>query len=116
MNKENILTFRLPGDLYRDLSLRAEKEGCTISELARKIITEHGRVEEISRALADITKKQSAEHAQLQDLIKRATQSSANKGARNIEEEIGKILILVRFLAEASPYASRRRRELGLEE
>ena len=114
MNKGNILTFRLPGDLYRDLSLRAEKEGCTISELARKIITEHARVEEMSRALEDITKKHSAEHAQLQDVIKRlAAGLTANKSTKSHSEDISKILRLVTWLVEASPHASSLRREHG---
>jgi hypothetical protein len=115
MNKENILTFRLPGGLYRDLSQRAEKEGCTISELARKIITEHARAEEISRALADITKKHSAEHAQLENMIKRlADGPTASKGAKSHDGDIAKILLLVTWLVDASPFASNRRSEHGL--
>ncbi len=116
MNKGNILTFRLPGDLYRDLSQRAEKEGCTLSELARKIITEHARVEEISRALEDITKKHSAEHVQIQELIKRSAGNlGENKGARNLSEDIRKIIILVTCIVDSLPGASARRREYGLD-
>lgn len=114
MNKGNILTFRLPGDLYKDLSRRAETEGSTISDLARKIIMEHARVEEVSRALEDITKKHSAEHAQLQDAIRRLADGlTTNKSTKSHGEDIDKILRLVTWLVDASPHASSKRRENG---
>lgn len=116
MNKENILTFRLPGDLYRDLSQRAAKEGCTMSDLARKIIMEHARVEEMSRVLEEIAKKHSVEHVQIHDLIKRLAGSlGTNKGVRNLDEDIRKIIILVTCIVDTLPGASARRREYGLD-
>lgn len=114
MNKGNILTFRLPGDLYRDLSNRAMKEGSTISELARKIITEHARVQEMSRALEEITKKHSAEHLHLQDLITRLAEgSAANKGTTSQDANIAKILLHLSWLVAASPQAAKLQRESG---
>lgn len=114
MNKENILTFRLPGDLYRDLSQRAAKEGCTISDLARKIIMEHAKVEEMSRVLEDITKKHSAEHGQLQEMVRRLSQNiTTSKISESQNSDIEKILRLVSWIAEASPYASKKWRESG---
>jgi vacuolar-type H+-ATPase subunit E/Vma4 len=114
MNKANILTFRLPGDVYKELSQRAETEGYTISDLARRIITEHARVQEVSRALDDIAKKNAVEHAKLQEILKRLADGlTPIKSSKKDSEEIEKILLHVSWLVEASPHASKRRREHG---
>jgi len=77
---------------------------------------EHARAEEMSRALEDITRKHSVEHAQIQDLIKRlAVSLGANKGVRNLDEDIRKIIILVSCIVDTLPGASARRREYGLD-
>ncbi len=80
MNKANILTFRLPGAVYKELSRRAEAEGYTISDLARRIIMEHTRVEDLLQAVKDTRKSLSQEIMQLkEELGKMRTITGADK-------------------------------------
>ena len=48
MNNGKILTVRLTEALHNDLLHRAETEGGTVSDIARRIITDHVGVEDIA--------------------------------------------------------------------
>ena len=80
MNKANILTFRLPRDVYKELSRRAETEGYTISDLARRIILEHTRGEDLLQAVQETRKSLSQEITQIkEELGKMRTSTGADK-------------------------------------
>jgi predicted DNA-binding protein len=65
MDKGKIIAFRLSNTLHRDLIRMAETQGCTISDVARNIITEHIRVEDLLHALQETRKSLSHEIAQV---------------------------------------------------
>ncbi len=69
MNKGKIIAFRLSDILHRDLIQMAETQGCTISDIARNIITEHLRGERLLRALEESRKVLSREIAQVKEEI-----------------------------------------------
>ncbi len=69
MNKGKIIAFRLSDTLHRDLIQMAETEGCTISDVARTIITEHMQGERLLRALEETRKNLSKEIAQIKEEI-----------------------------------------------
>jgi predicted transcriptional regulator len=54
MNNGKILTVRLSEALHKNLEQRAETEGGTISDIARTIITEHVRVEDVASHLSKL--------------------------------------------------------------
>ncbi len=54
MSKGKIIGFRVSEDLHKNLMQMAEADGCTISDVARNIITEHVRNEDILRALQEM--------------------------------------------------------------
>jgi NifU-like protein involved in Fe-S cluster formation len=65
MSKGKVIGFRVSEDLYKNLLQQAEADGCTISDVARNIITEQVRNEDILRALQEMRKSLSKEIAQL---------------------------------------------------
>ncbi len=93
MNKANILTIRLPGDVYKELSQRAEKEGYTISDLARRIIMEHTRVEDLLQAVQETRKSLSQEITQIKEELgkMRASTGADKPGTESFAEYRRKI-------------------------
>jgi hypothetical protein len=67
MNKGKVIAFRLSDTLHRDLLQMAEIQGCTISDVARNIITEHFQGEHLLRALEENRKVLSREIAQIKE-------------------------------------------------
>ena len=80
MNKGKVIAFRVTGTLHKSLLQMAETEGCTISDVARNIITEHIRVEDLLQALQETKKGLSQEIAQIkEELAKMRTGTGADK-------------------------------------
>jgi hypothetical protein len=67
MSKGKIIAFRVADTLHKDLLQMAEMQGCTISDVARNIITEHIRVEDLLHALQETRKSLSQEIAQIKE-------------------------------------------------
>ena len=57
MNKGKVIGFRVSDDLFKILMQMAETDGCTLSDAARNIITEHVRNDDVHRTLQEVQKK-----------------------------------------------------------
>ena len=108
MHKGKVLGFRISEDLYKNLLQQAEVAGSTISDIARNIITEHARGEDLLLALQEIGKRHSQEIAQLREEMKSLTAGVAamNRGSGG-SGDIARILLIVETLGRASPSVSK---------
>ena len=105
MNKGKVIGFRVSDDLHKILMQQAEANGCTISDVARNIMTEHIRVEDLLRALHEIRKSLSHEIAQLREEINTLTANFATikRGTGGNNGDIDEIRRIVTLIARAMP-------------
>jgi hypothetical protein len=87
MSKGKIIAFRLSDALHKYLLQVAETQGCTISDVARNIITEHIEGGHILRALEDHRKALSRELALIREEI-----SKMRTGGGAVKQEYPSIL------------------------
>lgn len=97
MSKGKVIGFRVSEDLYRNLVQFAEAEGCTISDVARNIITGHVRNEDIIRALQEMRKGLSQEIAKVREVH--------GDGAGN--GDLSEVKRIVTLIAMAMPSVAR---------
>ncbi len=104
MDKGKVIAFRVADTLRKDLLRMAETQGCTISDAARNIITEHVRVEDLLNALREIKKSHSQELAQVREEIRTLTAGlSAIKRESSSNGNIDEIRRIVTLIARAMP-------------
>ncbi len=107
MNKGKIIAFRVADTLHKNLLQMAETEGCTISDVARNIITEHIRVEDLLRALQETGKSHSQEISKLREDLKNLIPVPTTKRGNVPSGDIERILMIVEALGQASPIVAR---------
>ena len=95
MGKGRIIGFRISDDMYKILMQQAEAEGCTISDVARNIITQHVRNENILAALREMRRGLSQEIAQVRG------------GGAGIEDLV-EVRRIVTLIAMAMPAVAKR--------
>lgn len=109
MSKGKVIGFRVSDDLHKILMQQAEAEGSTISDVARNIMTEQVRVDDLLRALQETRKGHSQEIAQLREEIKTlmANFTTIKRGSVSNDDN-AEIRRIVTLIAMAMPSVARR--------
>jgi hypothetical protein len=104
MNKGKVVGFRVSENLHKSLLQLAEAEGSTISDVARNIITEHLRIDDVLHMLQEIGKTQTQGIAQLREELRSMIPDTASikRGSGN-NEDIVEIRRIVTLIARAMP-------------
>jgi len=108
MSKGETIGFRISDNMRKTLEQQAEAEGCTLSDVARNIMTEHVRVEDLLLALQEIRKSHSQEMAQLREEMKTLMANFTTIKRGNISnEDTAEIRRIVTLIARAMPSVAR---------
>jgi hypothetical protein len=106
MNKGKIIAFRLSDTLHRDLIQMAETQGCTISDVARNIITGHLQGEHLLRALEETRKSLSQEISQVRAEMKGVSNKTGIVNSES-SDDIKLILRIVKSMGRGSVFTSK---------